>query len=354
MSVILEYIWLDANQNCRSKTKIMPYDGHVGDNFITLDKLPLWNYDGSSTGQAETKKSEVVLKPVKMVPDPFRNKTSYLVLCECFKPDGITPIDTNTRAKAREIFDMESEVGHKDPMFGLEQEFFISRKLGGGTFLPVAFPNNQHVPEPQADYYCGVGGSNIYGRDLVDEILQKALSAGLHLTGMNAEVAPSQWEFQVCSVGIDAADDLILLRYIANRILEKSHLYMDLAAKPLQGDWNGSGCHINYSTSLMREEGGFKYIEQAIKNLGQAHGLHIKHYGSDNHLRLTGKHETSSMDDFSFSVAGRHTSIRIPSETRNNKRGYFEDRRPSSSLDPYVCTALLHATSVGLKQNVFA
>ena len=351
--LILEYIWLDANQNCRSKTKIMPYNGTVGDDFITLDKLPLWNYDGSSTGQAETKKSEVVLKPVKMVPDPFRNKTSYLVLCECFEPDGTTPIKTNTRAKAREIFNMESEAGHKDPMFGLEQEFFISRKVGGGTLIPIAFSNNQHVPEPQGDYYCGVGGSNIYGRELVDEILQKALYAGLHFTGMNAEVAPSQWEFQVCSVGIDAADDLILLRYIANRILEKSFLYMDIAAKPLQGDWNGSGCHINYSTSLMREEGGFKYIEYALKNLAQRHDLHIKHYGSDNHLRLTGKHETSSMNDFSFSVGGRHTSIRIPTETRNNKRGYFEDRRPSSSIDPYVATALLHATSVGLKQNIF-
>lgn len=353
--LILEYIWLDANQNCRSKTKIMLYNGDIDNNLVNM--LPVWNYDGSSTGQAETKNSEVVLAPVKMVPDPFRKadeyscSDSYLVLCECYKSDGVTPLDTNTRARAREIFAMASE--HKDPMFGLEQEFFISRKLGGGTFVPVAFPNNQHVPEPQADYYCGVGGSNIYGRELVHEILQKALAAGLHLTGMNAEVAPAQWEFQVCSVGIEVADDLILLRYIANRVLERSHLYMDLAAKPLQGDWNGSGCHINYSTSLMREEGGFKHIEQAIKNLGQAHGLHIKHYGSDNHLRLTGKHETSSMDNFSFSVAGRHTSIRIPTTTKTEKKGYFEDRRPSSSLDPYVCTALLHATSVGLKQNIF-
>lgn len=350
--LLLEYIWLDANQNCRSKTKIMNTEHNPHCSSISVSDLPVWNYDGSSTGQATTKNSEVVLVPVKMVPDPFRKAdeyscdNSYLVLCECYKSDGVTPLESNTRARARKIFDMASE--HKDPMFGLEQEFFISRKTSGGNLVPVAFPNNQTVPEPQADYYCGVGGSNIYGRDYIHEILQKALAAGLHLTGMNAEVAPSQWEFQVCSIGIEAADDLTLLRYIANRVLERSHLYMDLAAKPLNGDWNGSGCHINYSTSLMRDDNGWTHIEYAIKNLGKVHELHIQHYGNDNHLRLTGKHETSSMNDFSFSVAGRHTSIRIPTTTRSKRKGYFEDRRPSSSLDPYVCTALLHATSVGL------
>lgn len=353
--LILEYIWLDVNQKCRSKTKIVSVNKNLDFGSINIDHIPRWNYDGSSTGQATTIDSEVILIPVKIVRDPFRSASdyncnlSYLVLCECYKSDGVTPLDSNTRARAREVFAMESE--HKDPMFGLEQEFFISRKTCGGNLVPVAFPHNQSVPEPQGDYYCGVGGSNIYGRDYIHEILQKALAAGLHLTGMNAEVAPAQWEFQVCSIGIEAADDLILLRYIGNRVLERSQLYMDLAAKPVNGDWNGSGCHINYSTSLMRDEGGFKYIERAIKNLGKMHKLHIKHYGDDNHLRLTGEHETSSLNDFSFSIAGRHTSIRIPTSTRNNKKGYFEDRRPSSSLDPYVSTALLHATSVGLSVN---
>ena len=94
---------------------------------------------------------------------------------------------------------------------------------------------------------------------------------------MNAEVAPGQWEFQVCSTGVDAADSLILVRYIINRVLERDYLQMDITAKPVKGDWNGSGCHINYSTSLMRVEGGFKYIENAIKNLEEAHALHIRH-----------------------------------------------------------------------------
>jgi glutamine synthetase len=343
---ILEYIWLDVEGNCRSKTKVT----NLKNGLSNVSELSEWNYDGSSTGQADTGVSEVILKPVKYVADPFRiTNESYLVLCETYKPDG-TPLASNTRHNATKIFAMNSE--HSEPMFGLEQEFFISRKTCG-LFVPVAFPDTQAVPSAQGDYYCGVGGSNVFGRDLIEQMLQKLLIAKIPITGLNAEVAPAQWEFQVCSTGVDAADSLILLRYICNRVLEKQHLYMDIGAKPVQGDWNGSGCHINYSTNLMRGQGGFKHIESAIKNLSKNHEVHIRHYGSDNHMRLTGKHETSSMEKFSYSVAGRHTSIRIPSTTKADKCGYFEDRRPSSSLDPYKCTALLHATSVGLEQDIW-
>lgn len=349
---ILEYIWLDCANNPRSKTKVL------NKSLTTCpiqhpEVLPEWNYDGSSTGQAVTESSEIIIKPVKVVLDPFRGSNecvnAYLVLCDCYLPNG-EPHSSNTRSLAKQIFSIDSE--HKEPMFGLEQEFFISRKVAT-QLIPVSFPNNQSVPEPQGDYYCGVGGSNIYGREIMEEVLNKLVTAQIPITGLNAEVAPAQWEFQVCSIGIDAADSLILLRYICNRVLEKNQLYMDISAKPVTGDWNGSGCHINYSTSLMRAEGGFKYIETAIKNLSKNHKLHIKHYGDDNHLRLTGHHETSTMDDFTYSVAGRNTSIRIPTSTKQAKCGYFEDRRPSSSLDPYKSTALLHATSVGLTQNIW-
>lgn len=344
---IFEYIWLDANGNSRSKTKV------ISDlnNEVTIDILPEWNYDGSSTGQATTENSEVILKPVKIIKDPFRMTTySYLVLCETYNTDG-TPHKSNMRRHAVNIFNMENS--HSEPMFGLEQEFFISRQISG-KFVPISFPDNQHVPQPQGEYYCGVGGSNIYGRQYVEEILKKIVYCELPVTGLNAEVAPAQWEYQVCSYGVDAADSLILLRYIANRVLEKHLLFMDISAKPVFGDWNGSGCHINYSTDLMRAEGGFKHIEAALKNLETNHKLHIKHYGDDNCHRLTGLHETSSMDTFSYSVGGRNTSIRIPYTTKNNKCGYFEDRRPSSSLDPYKCTALLHATSTGLNQDIWS
>ena len=351
--LILEYIWLDLEGNSRSKTKVMNNTNNytIVELTRTPSLLPKWNYDGSSTKQATTESSEVILNPVKVILDPFRqhnldNNVRFflhcLVLCDTYKSHNI-PLKSNTRYHAVNIFDTVSN--HKEPMFGLEQEFFISkRQCFGIAFVPS-------IPEPQGDYYCGVGGTNVYGRELVEEMLDKLNYAGLPITGLNAEVAPSQWEFQVCSIGIDAADSLILLRYICNRVLEKHDMFMDLAAKPVKGDWNGSGCHINYSTSLMRDMNGIYHIDAAIAALSDTHSLHIKHYGDDNIERLTGHHETSSVDKFTSSVAGRNTSIRIPTDTHHNKCGYFEDRRPSSSLDPYKATALLHATSVGVPQT---
>ena len=356
--LILEYIWLDSEGNSRGKTKVMNNINNytIGELTRTPSLLPKWNYDGSSTKQAITESSEVILNPVKVTLDPFRqhnlcNNDSLflhcLVLCDTYKSSTV-PLDSNTRYHAVKIFDIDSI--HKEPMFGLEQEFFISkRQCYGEPPVPIAFAPS--LPEPQGDYYCGVGGTNVYRRELVEEMLDKLNYAGLPITGLNAEVAPSQWEFQVCSIGIDAADSLILLRYICNRVLEKHNMCMDLAAKPVKGDWNGSGCHINYSTSLMRETNGIYHINKAISKLSDKHHLHIKHYGDDNRERLTGNHETSSVDNFTSSVAGRNTSIRIPTDTHHNKCGYFEDRRPSSSLDPYKATALLHATSVGITQT---
>jgi len=54
---------------------------------------------------------------------------------------------------------------------------------------------------------------------------------------------------------------------------------------------------------------------------------------------LTGKHETASITQFSYGVANRGCSIRIPRETLAKGYGYFEDRRPASNVDPYVATA---------------
>jgi glutamine synthetase len=77
------------------------------------------------------------------------------------------------------------------------------------------------------------------------------------------------------------------------------------------------------------------------------HQLHISVYGDDNQKRLTGHHETSSCDTFSFGVANRAASIRIPTSTANAQgKGYIEDRRPASNIDPYVVGSLVADTSL--------
>jgi len=71
----------------------------------------------------------------------------------------------------------------------------------------------------------------------------------------------------------------------------------------------------------------------------------MKLYGENNFLRLTGKHETSSINDFSFGIGNRGTSCRINTLTSNNKKGYYEDRRPAANVDPYVASAALYSVT---------
>ena len=351
-SIRLEYTWLDNNGSLRSKTKIItnliprPHTLPQGTLWTMLDSCPDWDYDGSSTGQATGNNSEVILKPVAIYRDPFRKDIaftkSYLVLCDTWLPNG-TSHPTNYRVKAQDIFDKAKQL---EPMFGIEQEFFLSV-----NDQPIGIQENSKC---QGNYYCGAGADNIFGRPCIEEILTNCEYAGIHLTGLNAEVAPSQWEFQICHFGIDVCDEVLITRYIINRTAEKYGWNIDIRAKPIKtGDWNGSGCHTNFSTKPMREENGIAHIHQAINNLSKKQDLHIKWYGDGNKERLTGKHETASYEQFSFGVADRSASIRIPNRVKKENKGYFEDRRPSSSMNPYIVTSLLFATSCGIEQNHF-
>ena len=333
MSVIkVEYVWVDGFGKPRSKTKVLHQEHRP-----VLEDLPIWNYDGSSTGQAPGSDSEVFIRPQVIYPDPFRGNPHILVLCDTYLPNG-KPHPSNTRYSAARMFKKNSEL---EPMFGIEQEFFITR-----CGRPFGFPRDiLYYPEPQGNYYCGTGADYANGRKFIEDAFEKCLKAGLKLTGLNAEVAPGQWEFQVCANGIDAADQLIMLRYIVDRTLEIYGWNMNIHPKPVSGDWNGSGCHTNFSTKPMREKGGYSVIIDAVEKLSKKHKEHMENYGAYNRLRMTGQHETASFDKFSYGVANRGCSIRIPTSTEKKQCGYFEDRRPASNMDPYVVTSLIFETT---------
>lgn len=325
MKTILEYIWIGGSGELRSKTKVLnDFDGR-------LESVPFWNYDGSSTGQAlnDGSDTEITLKPVKIVPDPFRRGNfNYLVLCSTYKTDG-TPAINNNRDAAEQIFNSNLSL---KPWYGLEQEYFM-------------FRSDWPYITTQSDWYCGIGQKQPLERLIAEEHLFHCLYSGLEISGINAEVAPYQWEYQIgpCE-GIDAGDQHILSRYILERVGENYGVGITYKPKPSK-EINGSGCHTNFSTEETRNlNTGLEAIYKYIDLLAFAHSTHIKVYGEGNEERLTGEHETASINKFSFGVGTRNTSIRIPNQVFKDKSGYFEDRRPAANIDPYLVTSKIFQT----------
>ena len=329
----LEYIWLDGytpTQSLRSKTMVR--SGFGG----SLEECPMWSFDGSSTLQADGSDSDCLLKPVAIIPDPDR-KNSYLVMTEVLNADG-TPHASNGRATIDEANDDD------DFWFGFEQEYFLWDPV---TDRPPGFPQAGY-PEPQGPYYCSVGAKNAYCRDLVDEHLDLCLEAGLNVEGINAEVAAGQWEFQIFAKGAKRAGDEIWLgRYLLERTAEKYGLAIEWHPKPLgDTDWNGSGMHANFSNGAMRDLGKEEIFTKVCEEFGKNIERHISVYGADNDQRLTGAHETQSINEFSYGVSDRGASIRIPVGTvEDGWKGRLEDRRPASNADPYKVAAAIVKTT---------
>ena len=321
MKIKLEYVWLDGYKpepNLRSKVKIVDYQS-IKEAFLD-GNFPIWNFDGSSTLQAETGSSDCILKPVRHY---FKDTESTVyVLCEVLNSDG-SPHESNKRSSIGE--------GFEDIWFGFEQEYFIYDKKN-----KCVLGHDQNNLEPQGKYYCGVG-QYVDGRDFVDEHLNMCLNYGIDITGVNAEVALGQWEYQVLSKEkLKSGDDLWMTRYFLFKTSEKYSYHIDLHPKPItHGKWNGSGLHTNFSTDIMRNDGNKEYFMSLFNAFESRHHQHIKSYGSNNNLRLTGEYETQSIDKFSWGVSDRGASIRVPKETAEEWKGYLEDRRPGSNADPY-------------------
>ena len=329
----LEYIWLDGNEPTQTlRGKTMVREGFGG----TLEELPMWSFDGSSTAQAEGDSSDLLLKPVFVIPDPDR-KDAFLVMTEVLNADG-TPHSTNGRATIDEADDDD------DFWFGFEQEYFL---WDPATERPPGFPAAGY-PEPQGPYYCSVGARNAHGRELVEEHLDLSLEAGLNVEGINGEVAAGQWEYQIFAKGAKrAGDEIWLSRYLLERTAEKYGLAIDWRPKPLgDTDWNGSGMHANFSNAAMRESGDEAIFTKVCEAFGKNIERHISVYGADNDQRLTGLHETQSINDFSYGVSDRGASIRIPIGTvEDGWKGRLEDRRPASNADPYTVAAAIVKTT---------
>jgi glutamine synthetase len=327
-----EYIWVDGTQptkTLRSKTKILP--------SLTTE-FPEWGFDGSSTNQAEGHASDCLLRPVFDCPDPIRGGDARLVLCEVYNADG-TPHATNTRAQLRPVAE---RFASEESWFGIEQEYTMFTRG-----RPLGWPEGGY-PAPQGPFYCGVGADEAFGRPMVEQHMQACMAAGLVMSGVNAEVMPGQWEFQIGPLGpLEVGDHLQVARWLLYRIGEDHGVSMTLHPKPVKGDWNGAGAHTNFSTKAMRSPGGIAAIEAAMPKLQARHDVHIRHYGDGIEQRLTGMHETCSYREFKWGVGHRGASIRIPLQCAKEGHGYLEDRRPCANIDPYVVARLMLETICG-------
>lgn len=341
--VVAEYVWVDNNNVTRSKTKTlsrMP---------VCVEDLPMWNYDGSSTGQAAGEDSEIYIIPRALFRDPFRRGNNVMVMAECFTPQ-MKPAIGNHRAKCAEIMELYKD---HDPWFGIEQEYTLMAPAGVGevSSVPKGFNKDGSDPAPQGSYYCAAGCGLGIGREIVEEHYARCIFAGVKIAGVNAEVMPGQWEFQIgpCR-GIEMGDHLHIARYILNRVAEGYNTQISFAPKPRPGDWNGAGCHTNFSTAGMRAAGGMEVIKKVCQHFATTVQEHIDAYGEGNEQRLTGEHETCSINEYKFGVADRGASIRIPRETDANGKGYMEDRRPAANCDPYKVTyVMMKSTGAALK-----
>merc|ERR1711871_762261 len=253
----------------------------------------------------------------------------------------------NTRNAAAAIF---QQVEAQKPWFGIEQEYTLFEP---DEVTPYGWPKGGTPKRPQGPYYCSVGTENAFGRAVAEAHYKCCLFSGIEISGINGEVMPGQWEYQVgpCT-GIDSGDQLWMSRYLMLRVCELYGVVVSFDPKPIPGDWNGAGCHTNVSTEDTRAPGGYDVIKKYMERLG-ADGKqeeHIKAYdpagGEDNKRRLTGLHETASWENFSWGVANRGCSVRIPRMTEKNNCGYFEDRRPASNMDPYKVTSKIMETCV--------
>lgn len=342
----LEYIWCDGQEGAdhkglvfnemRSKTKCMltPVES------LDPKDFPDWSYDGSSTGQAEGKNSDCIIRPVSVYPDPIRGAPHLLVMTEVLSPDG-NPHPTNTRSPLAALID--DKVRAEAPLFGFEQEYTMLNKTTGGVH---GWPAGGY-PAPQGPFYCAVGADSIFGRPLAEAHMEACLAAGLGISGINAEVMPGQWEFQIGPVGpLELGDQVMIARWLLHRLGEEFGIVSTFHPKPVKGDWNGTGAHTNYSTESMRNPGGMDAIMAAIEKLSKTHAEHISQYGTNNDERLTGKHETCDINTFRFGVADRGSSIRIPLPVQLKGYGYLEDRRPAANVDPYTVARLLIKTTL--------
>lgn len=314
------YVWMSRGGVFRYKIYTLSSLNADGD-FDNPDLYPTGTFDGSSTGDAEVGSSDLRIKPCAVYRDV--DGVGVFVLCD---------IDTaeTPRANLLTLIENRKVFGAESCWFGFEQEYFL---------LPF-----ESESEQDAFHYCSPTSETI-----PQHHYNECRQMGVHITGWNCEVAPNQYEFQVCAAGVSAADDLIMARWVLLRVCQEHDKGLLLVPKPIPV-YNGSGLHTNFSTPQMRTSpGGWSTMLKSVGLLRDRHNEHMEVYGDGNEERLSGMYETSAFDTFSWGIGSRDTSVRLQKVMKGEDKGFIEDRRPASNANPYVvCYALVNTCVLDL------
>lgn len=324
--VKVEYIWIDGSVPTKrlcSKTRVciftLPYT------YLSVNNIPQWRFDGSSTNRANTNNLDLILKPVKIFNNPI--DSGMLVLCEVLNLDGSPHVSNNRNLCLK----TELKLNEQEPLFGIEQEYFIFK---GKDSITAEYLG---IMPPEGRYFCGIGGNVSFGREIVQEHLDACIAAGISIEGINAEVAPGQWEFQIGLLpGVEVSDHLWVARWLLNRVAEKHGCWINYDAKPYY-NYNGSGAHVNFSINRMRDSK--LNCEDVCKCFESRCQEHLAVYGYNYQEHLTGSHETSSFNEFRYGHSDKMASICISSSNT-----FIKDRRPNANIDPYEVTNVIMET----------
>jgi len=319
--IVIEYIWLDNDFDIRSKIRILSIpsispDKNIIETFLTdVSTIPEWSFDGTATQQSYINTSDLILKPVKVCLNPFIK--GLLVLCDVYMyyNNEIIPHSRNTRLR------LVNYQTTDDILISVKQYYYI-------------LVSNDKKPEIYKKMYCS--SKNNKTRSFAEEHLKLCLQAGLTITSLNAESGPNQWRFTIGpTTVINVCDELWLARFLLYKLAEKNNINISLEPKPLGVDYPGSACHLTISTEKTRNENGYNEIVNILEKLSIQHTKFVEVCGTNTEKRLIGQNDVSLFNRFSTGLSTRNTSIRIPSSTMLNKKGYYEERRPSANVEPY-------------------
>eukprot|EP00803_Ostreobium_quekettii_P001914 evm.model.scf_457.6 EVM.evm.TU.scf_457.6 scf_457:81370-85790(+) len=346
LEVLAEYVWLGGTgTDIRSKTRVL--DGKPE----ALDAVPAWSFDGSSTGQADETDFEVMLRPQAMFPDPLRGGDHLVVLCDTYHhpQEPNTPLrahNTNNRSPCEAVMRLAAA---SEPIFSCFQEYTLINpaanwiiNCGVGTVPVEGRPN-----------YCGSGGGIVAGREVCEAHVRACLHAGIPISGASATSTPGQWCYSLgpCA-GLSLADSLWVSRHLLLRVAEAFGLAPSFEPEPIPGLRRPLSCHVEFSTLETRSPAsGLAAIEAQVGRLRACHVKHLIAYGRGYLQRLAapgGGHLRQRSQEFSCSFGSKLSSIMIPHDVRISKAGHYLDQRPASNMDPYLVTALLVSSALGI------